>query len=230
MVILYTKTYQAFEREQYFTVITNVDRAVLTYGDTAALIPKFLYLRALSLGKVDVVDSLAVALKHIIIEYPTSEVKPMAQDLLNYISKDRPDLGGGFTTQIQVDTTFISPYVYDANGVHLYLLVVKRQAVKLNAIKVKFSDHNKKYFSLKALTINSVLLDENRYMITIGNFENADEALDYLNITSGDEYVFSDLGSGNYTEAVISMKNYPIFYKDKDVKLYERFYKKEYLK
>ena len=55
------------------------------------------------------------------------------------------DLGGGFTSQPQVDTTFQSPYTYDPNGVHLYLLVVKRQAVKLNAIKVKYSDHNKKY-------------------------------------------------------------------------------------
>ena len=227
---LYSKTYLAFERGQYFTVITNTDRALKTFGDTAELMPKFLYLRALSIGRVDVVDSLAVALKHIITAYPVSEVKPMAQDLLDFISKDRPDLSGGSSSQAQADTALQSPYTYDPNGIHLYLLVVKRQAVKLNAIKVKISDHNKKYFSLKELTINSILLDDSRYMITVGNFENGDEAMDYLNITSGDEYVFSDLGSGNYTEAVISMKNYPIFYKDKDVNLYERFYEMEYLK
>jgi hypothetical protein len=110
------------------------------------------------------------------------------------------------------------------------MLVVKRQAVKLNAMKVKLSDHNKKYFSLKGLTINSVLLDENRYMITVGNFADAKEALAYLKATSGDEYVFSDLGSGNYTETVISMKNYPIFYKDKNVNLYMRFFEIKYLK
>ncbi len=76
---LYSKTYTAFEKGRYFTVIGNTDRALRTYGDTNELIPKFLYLKALSVGKVDVVDSLAVALKQIITDYPTSDVKPLAQ-------------------------------------------------------------------------------------------------------------------------------------------------------
>lgn len=229
LTVLYSKTYVAFERGQYFTVITNADRAMRAYGDTAELMPKMLYLRALSVGKVDVVDSLAVALKDLIVRYPSSDVKPMAQDLLDIISKDRPDLGGGSTSKQQTDSSFSSPYTYDPDGIHLYLIVVKRNAVKLNAIKVKFSDHNKKYFSTRELTINSVLLDDQRYMITIGNFEDADDALDYLQKTSRDPYVFSDLGTGNYTEAVISMKNYPIFYKDKNTSLYKKFFEIEYL-
>ncbi len=228
LTTLYHKTYSAFKVGRYYKVISNSDMAVNLYGDTASLIPKFLYLKALSIGKVDVVDSLAVALKFIVTNYPNSEVKPLAQNLLDYISKDRPDLATG-VSQVQQDTVFQSPYTYDPNGIHLYLLVVKRQAVKLNAMKVKLSDHNKKYYSTKALSINSVLLDETRYMITVGNFESAAIAMKYFNQTSGDEYVFSDLGIGNYSEAVISMKNYPIFYKDKGVNLYLRFFEIEYL-
>ncbi|HSG68716.1 MAG TPA: tetratricopeptide repeat protein, partial [Bacteroidales bacterium] len=75
---LYTRTYQAYDRGQYFTVISNADNALRNYGDTAELIPKFMYLRAVSIGKVDVVDSLAVALKDLIKRFPNSEVKPMA--------------------------------------------------------------------------------------------------------------------------------------------------------
>lgn len=228
---LYSKTYTAFEKGRYFTVIGNTDRALRTYGDTNELIPKFLYLKALSVGKVDVVDSLAVALKQIITDYPTSDVKPLAQDLLNYISKDRPDLGGTSAQAGQQDTlVFTSPYTYEADGIHLYLLVIKRAAVKLNAMKVKISDFNKKYFSIRQLTINSVLLDDKRYMITVGNFENAEDALNYLEDISGDPYVFSDLGSGNYDESIVSMKNYPIFYKEKDVNLYLEFFERNYLK
>jgi tetratricopeptide (TPR) repeat protein len=228
LTILYHKTYSAFENERYFTVISNSDMAVNLYGDTASLIPKFLYLKALSIGKVDVVDSLAVALKFIITNYPNSEVKPLAQNLIDYISKDRPDLGTG-VSQVQQDSVFQSPYTYEPNSIHLYLLVVKRQAVKLNPMKVKISDHNKKYYSLKELSINSVLLDGNHYMITVGNFESAAEALKYFNKISGDAYVFSDLGVGNFSEAVISMKNYPIFYKNKGVNLYLEFFEIEYL-
>ena len=228
LTTLYDKTYSAYKNGRYYTVISNSDMAVNLYGDTANLIPKFLYLKALSVGKVDVVDSLAVALKVIVTNYPNSEVKPLAQNLLDYISKDRPDLATG-VSQVQQDTVFQSPYTYDPNSIHLYLLVVKRQAVKLNAMKVKISDHNKKYYSLRELSINSVLLDENRYMITVGNFESAVKALKYFNQISGDEYVFSDLGIGNFSEAVISMKNYPIFYKDKGVNLYWKFFEIEYL-
>ncbi len=228
---MYSETYRAYERGQYFTVISNADRALSLYGDTADLIPKFMFLRAVSIGKVDVVDSLAVALKDIITNYPNSEIKPQAQDMLDYIAQDRPDLSDGTTAGAEEEEEVISsPYSYEPNSIHLYLLVVKRQAVKLNAIKVRLSDHNKKYFSLKGLTINSVLLDDMHYMITVGNFADADEALDYLELTSGDDYVFAELGTGNYDEAVISMKNYPIFYKDKNMKLYLKFFEIEYLK
>ncbi len=226
---LYTKTYKAFERGQYFTVIGNSDRAVRTYGDTADLIPKFLYLKALSVGKVDVVDSLASVLKLIISDYPGSEVSPMAQDLLNYIAKDRPDLGTGTLTASSEEPELVSPYSYDPDSDHLYLLVVKRVAIKLNAMKVRISDHNKKYYSLRELTINSVLLDDVRYMITVGNFANEEDAMDYYNMITGDAYVFGELGVGNYTETVISMKNYPIFYREKDVDLYNKFFENNYL-
>jgi tetratricopeptide (TPR) repeat protein len=226
---LYNTTYSAFDQGQYFTVIANSEQASRMYGDTADLIPKFLYLKALSVGKVDVVDSMAVVLKKIISDFPDSEVGPMAQNLLNYISKDRPDLAqpsGGPETETPA---FTSPYIYDPDDTHLYLLVVKRHAIKLNALKVRISDHNKKYFSLRQLTINSVLLDDFHYMVTVGNFDNAADALDYYIKTKQNAYVFGELGTGNYTETVIAMKNYPVFYREKDTELYKKFFDINYL-
>ncbi len=229
LAVLYYSTYEAYERGQYFTVIGNADRALRNYGDTVDLIPKFLYLKALSVGKVDVVDSLASILKVIISDYPGSDVSPLAQDLLDYIAKDRPDLGTGSGTESMEEPELVSPYSYEPETDHLYLLVVKRAAIKLNAMKVRISDHNKKYFSIRELTINSVMLDDIRYMITVGNFENEEDAMEYFNMISGDAYVFGELGTGNYTETVISMKNYPIFYREKDVDLYKKFFEKYYL-
>lgn len=227
--VLYTNTYTAFEKGQYFTVIGNTDRAILTYGDSAELIPKFLYLKALSVGKVDVVDSMAVILKVIISDFASSDVSPMAQDLLDYIAKDRPDLATAAMSGKDQEPELVSPYTFDPGSNHLYLLVVKRAAIKLNAMKVRISDHNKRYYSIRNLTVNSVLLDDVRYMITVGNFENAEEAMDYYEMISGDQYVFGELGTGNFTETVISIKNYPIFYREKDVDLYEKFFEKNYL-
>jgi hypothetical protein len=172
---------------------------------------------------------MAVILKVIISEYATSDVSPMAQNLLNYIAKDRPDLGTAATAGKEQEQEIVYPYTYDPAENHLYLLVVKRAAIKLNAMKVRISDHNKKYYSIRNLNVNSVLLDDVRYMITVGNFENAEEAMDYYERISGDAYVFGELGTGNITETVISIKNYPIFYREKDVDLYKSFFDKYYL-
>jgi len=227
--VLYENTYIAYERGQYFTVIGNTDRALLTYGDSADLIPKFLYLKALSVGKVDVVDSMATLLKVIISDYASSDVSSMATELLNYIARDRPDLGTAAMRGESKEPEIVFPFTFDPSENHLYLLVVKRAAIKLNAMKVRISDHNKKYYSIRNLTVNSVLLDDVRYMITVGNFENAEEAMDYYERISGDAYVFGELGTGNFTETVISIKNYPIFYREKDVDLYKKFFEKNYL-
>lgn len=229
LAVLYENTYIAYERGQYFTVIGNTDRAIRTYGDSADLIPKFLYLKALSVGKVDVVDSMAMVLKVILSDYASSDVSNMAAHLLNYIAKDRPDLGTAAMKGKNKEPEVIFPFTYDPSENHLYLLVVKRAAIKLNAMKVRISDHNKKYYSIRNLTVNSVLLDDIRYMITVGNFENAEEAMDYYGKISGDPYVFGELGTGNFTETVISIKNYPIFYREKDVDLYKKFFEQNYL-
>ena len=95
-------------------MISNSDQAQRQYGDSTELMPKFLYLKALSVGKVDVVDSLAAVLKEIIVKYPSSEIAPMAQDLLSYVAKDRPDLGAGMiSSDSEEPPELVSPYSYD---------------------------------------------------------------------------------------------------------------------
>ena len=51
---------------QYFQVIANSDLAFSLYGDTMELAPRFAYLKAISIGKIDVIDSLVAQLKMII--------------------------------------------------------------------------------------------------------------------------------------------------------------------
>ncbi len=230
LAIFYSETYDDYLNERYFDVIDNADLAQIKYSDTASLIPKFQLLKALSIGKVDILDSLVVELKRIIKEYPDSEVKPTALDILNYIVKDNPEFADETTIQpVQAaDTLMKFPYNYDPKATHLYMMLVKKQAVKLNPIKVKISDFNKKYFRLKDLVINSVLLDRNYYLITVGNFDDAQKALNYFNAIGRNRYVFSDLSPGNYEQYVISSDNYPIFYNDKNMDLYSKFFKKYY--
>ncbi len=227
MAAFYSETYNDYINGSYFTVIENADLAIAEFGDSASMIPKFAYLKALSIGHVDIVDSLVSSLKTVINKYPESEVEPLAQNILSYIVKDRPEFGDGDVSQEQ-DSVINFPYTYDPQATHLYVLIVKKQAVKLNPIKVKISDFDQKYFRLVDLSINSVLLDRNQYLITVGNFDDARKAINYYNAISNNRYVFSDLPQGNYEQFVISSENYPVFYKDKDIALYKMFFEKYY--
>jgi hypothetical protein len=226
---LYKNTYEAFTNEQYYMVINYSDNAISTYSDTA-LMPKFEFLRALSIGKIEVVDSLQTALKQLIKKYPQSEVKPLAQDILDHLSGESSVSGKDGSEVSDEDADFISPYIYDPNAIFFYMLIVKEKSVNLNALKVKISDFNKKYYRLEKLTINSILLDRNRYMITVGNFGNMEYAMGYFNTISKDEYVFSSLTPIDYQNFVISTENYPVFYKNKDTGQYSKFFEKNYLK
>lgn len=229
--VLYEDTYLSYKAGQYFQVITKSELALALYGDTIDLAPRFEYLRAVSIGRVDVLDSLVENLKRIILKYPDSEIRTLSQDLLAHIFNDNPDL---------VDEDFIlpgqeakepekpSPYRYNANTQHMFMMVVDSREIRLNPFKVKVSDHNQKYHSLENLAVNSLVLDNQHYIVTVGNFSNASKALDYLMGITLSDYVYADIKKGAFDNFVISAENYPLFFREKDIDDYRKFFDKHY--
>jgi hypothetical protein len=214
-------------------VINNYDIARTKYPSDSALFPKFEYLKALSLGKIEVEDSLVSAMQHIIKKYPTSEVKPLAQKVLDFLAK-RQTQPGNANPSIP-DSTGALPvpaeklYTYNANAVHFFVLIVDDKLVDVNALKIKISDFNTKFFDLDNLQVNSILLDGTKEMITVNNFENAEKALGYYLSINDSKYIFTKLeSSGGYDDFIISSENYPVFYKNRDVKQYKQFFDKNY--
>ena len=230
--ILYEETYKDFEAGQYFQVIAKSNMAFSLYGDTIELAPRFAYLKAISIGKIDVVDSLVSQLKMIITKYPKSDIKTLSQSVLATIIKENPELkdenfilpGEEVTEEAQ------SPYKFNAGSQHMFMIVADSREIRLNPFKVKLSDYNLKYYSIERLNINSLVLDNQHYLITIGNFNNSEKAMDYLNAISASDYVFADLAEGTFYNFVISTENYPIFFKEKDIGGYSKFFDKYYSK
>jgi tetratricopeptide (TPR) repeat protein len=234
--ILYSDTYKDFKAGQYFQVISKSDLAFSLYGDTMALAPNFAYLKAISVGKIDVIDSLVSQLTALIRKYPSSPVKPLAQDILASVVKDNPDVkveSMMLPPEATADTMpeeKESPYKYNPTGQHMFIVVADSKEIRLNPFKVKLSDYNLKYYSIEGLTINSLVLDNEHYLITVGNFNNAQKALDYFNAISQSEYVYADLKEGTFYNFVISTENYPLFFKEKDIGGYSKFFEKNYQK
>jgi tetratricopeptide (TPR) repeat protein len=223
---LYGQTYQAYASKDYYTVVNNSNRALSEYQEPAGMIAKFAYLRALSLARIEVADSLVPNLRKIIAKFPDSEVKPLAKNIIDYYTAPQ-DSTQGVSNEPKVD---VSMYEFNPNDDHLFIMLINKKKVNADATKIRISDFNQKYFSLEKYLVNSILLDENQELISVSNFKGSQPAMDYFNFFGVDDYVMSNLSTGDYRIFVISMKNYPVYYKDKDTDKYLIFFEKNYLK
>jgi tetratricopeptide (TPR) repeat protein len=228
---LYNDTYKAFTKQQYYMVINNGDIARARFRADSVLMPKFDYLRALAIGKIEVVDSLVSSMKKIIADYPKSNVRPMAENVLAFLGPKKTT-GGGTISQDSSSVTPTAPaelYKFDPKAVHFYLLIVNDNLVDVEALKVKLSDYNSKYHDLENLMVNSLVLDNGRQMITVNNFDNNQSAITYILGIRDSKYIFTKLqNAGEYYDFVISVENYPVFYRNKDISQYLRFFEKFY--
>jgi len=228
---LYEKTYKAYEKGQYTMVVYNSEQA-LDVNNEDDLIPKFLYLKAISMAKTDVVDSMTVNLEKLINKYPSSEVTPLAKNILNNLGLYNPDasLSPEELEDKQQMEAAMSMYEIDKNQEHYFIVIVDGSQVNVNAIKTRISDHNRKNHSVKGLNVSSLVLNGANQMITISKFRDAHEAMVYYRNIINDIYVFPENKKDSFTSFVISIDNYPKFYQDKDVDKYLKLFDKEYLK
>lgn len=234
--LLYEETYEAYKNQQYQMVQIYSEEAFESYQEDQDLIPRFEYLYALAIGKTDGHDSLLVHLRDVVTRYPSHDVAPLAQNIIDLLTGKKQMRPAGDTTITFAEVTpedenieEISPYSFEPDVVHFYVLIINAMKVNVNATKVKISDHNIKYHRLNNLSISSVLLDAERQMITVSNFKNKQDALAYYSGIKASEYVFSSINKDDFEHFVVSAENYKIFYQNKDAEQYQRFFAKNYL-
>jgi len=247
---LYEETYQAFNRGQYRIVLLYSNQAIAEYNDKD-LIPRFEYLRAISLGKTVSVDTMVVALNKLVKDNPNHPITPLAKEILQKYDKSKPAIAQTNTgaSNIQIadslnpqaisgpepflqsnDTVVPDIYKLNLNQTHFCIMMVDGNKVNVNATKTRISDFISKSFSAANLSVNAIVLDGGWQMISISSFRNSQAAMDFYNALSQNEYVTSSLNKSDYKQMVISIDNYPIFYREKKYNGYLNFFRKNYLK
>ncbi len=227
----YEQTFDAYKNEEFFRVMLNTNKARNLYPEDVDLLPRFDFLRAIAKGRLETVDSMAVALEAIVKTYPTHPVASPAAAILRNMNKEFnmnievPDLPGD-TASAEAES---SVYVFAENEAHMVMIVAKSESVRIDPLKVRLSDFNNKDFKSAQLIIKSLLLDNDRSLVTIGNFSSSTAALDYANALQLSDYVFGGITRQDISVNPISMVNYPVFYRLKDEAEYEKFRKKHYI-
>jgi hypothetical protein len=100
--------------------------------------------------------------------------------------------------------------------------------MNLNDFKVKLSDFNNQYFSLKNLQMASRILGTNYQVITLQQFSNKKEGMDFMMAIDSDDELFADMNMDITDVFIISAGNYQLLMKEGNVSEYVDFYKKVY--
>ena len=225
----YSKTYDAFEQGQFYRVKMNAERAMQLYESDTAFVPRFAFLHAVAEGRLVSVDTMAFALYNLVRTYPHSSITPYARRVLEDVNNeyhlglvladlDKPE--GGDQPEVKKE----APYVAEPNTEHFVMIVCETRSVRVEPLLVRISDFNKKEHRTRTFNVKSVVLDDARTLITIGNFENQQKATDYVVSMEISDYVVGGIDKTKYKIIPISIKNYPVFYQAKDMDEYTTFY------
>jgi tetratricopeptide (TPR) repeat protein len=226
--VFYQTTYEAFSTGKYDVVKRNKAVAFAKYHDKD-LLGRFEYLNVLAMVKGQSVDTVKAALNRFLIEYDSTRAGEHARGILNYYDeKDRPAGKSTDTTQVQAYVQGI--YEYAEKGAHIFVLVLDGNSININEAKILVADHNQLNHSLKQLSISSILLDQDRHIITVSSFATAADVMDYARIIGTDKKISDILSKGKGEMFAISSANYTKFYKRKNLAEYLSFYKHFYQK
>ncbi|HRY98876.1 MAG TPA: tetratricopeptide repeat protein [Bacteroidales bacterium] len=228
---LYSEAYVAFRSNDHARVLKLAQEARTEYDDRE-LIPRFLFLEALTLGKTRNAGTMKSSLEELVAAYPSHAVTPLARDILNRMN-------GGDSTVVSSDQTLsassgpgspVALYAPDPSAIHLFVMVADIKNTNINALKIRLSDFNQKFFSLEKLTVSSLFLDDTHQMITVSNFKGSSEGIKYYQTVKENAYVNSQLEGSQYEQFIITVGNYPTLYRDKSVDTYMKFFRENYLK
>lgn len=224
---LYTKTYEAYQQGQYYRVKMNADKALELYPSDTALAPRFALLSAISRGRLETVDTMAYALLNVVRTYPTSGIRNYATELLRNIN-DEYHLGldlGNIASAVdnKGPKQLQYPYTREPNAKHFVMIVFDPKKIRVEPLKVRLSDFNKKEFRFKNLEVKNIMLDDKTMLLTLGLFDSEQEAKDYITAMMLSDYLFGGMDKDSFSVVPISTSNYAVFYQEKNLDVYKGF-------
>ena len=222
----YEETYRAYIHKQYVVVIERCTNADSIFNERK-LKPKFDFLKALSIGKSEDLSKFEKALKQVIKDHPNDTVKIESENLLALISNQKKQFS---SEENSTEDNLSELYNFNKEMSHYYILIVPDSSIKINQLKTEVSNFNKKYFRLIELNTENILLDKTMQVIIVKSFNNLTKGLDYLSTIRNNKKIKELASKESSKHFLISVENFPTFYKEKNIAEYQRFFDNNYIK
>ncbi|MDR0811130.1 MAG: tetratricopeptide repeat protein, partial [Paludibacter sp.] len=233
---VYDLTYRAYLQSD-FAVVKNNTATFRAKYPMSSLMPKFLFLNALSVGKTDSARIFERELNDLITLYPQSDVSAMSKDILALIRQGKEAQTGASSgtllamrnTQdsIEANTDVILQFSADKTLKHRLLLVATNNLDSMNRLLFNIATFNFTKFIIKDFDLFVTRPDSAQSILAITNFDSYAEAEWYINSIDKNLEIKTLLDTMTVEPIIISETNYALLETTFTMKDYLQFAKQD---
>jgi tetratricopeptide (TPR) repeat protein len=231
---LYNLTYQAYNKSDFNTVFKHVGYVQKTYPNST-IMPKFMLINALSIGKKNSQEKFKEALTQLIAQYPESDVSAMAKDILALMKQGKESKngtsGGSLLTRREEQTkkemsvlaNDPKKFSSDPLSKHRLLLLSKPNQKAFNQLQYQIASFNFSKFMIKDFDLTIGKIDSTHTALSITNLESLEEAKWYENSIAKDSALSVTFKDMNIKKVIISEENFRLLKQNLSLQEYLAF-------
>jgi hypothetical protein len=190
---IYESTYQAY-RASDFAQVKGTKQYVEENYPLTPLMPRFLFLNAISVAKTDGQEAFIGELRDMVTRYPDNELAAMAKDMLALMGQGAESQAGGEVASLQsrreaeqnaaaMEEDSTITFSNNANEAAVVLLIMPRDEKRLNTVLYEIALYNFSQFMIKDFDLKQTpMFANNESALQVLGFNNLDEAMWYENM------------------------------------------------
>jgi tetratricopeptide (TPR) repeat protein len=219
----YEDAYTAYSGEKFNDAISISNDALKKYPKDQ-LAPKFLLIRAYSVGKINDERTFREELNNLIKLWPGTAESKKAAEIIAFLNQKTPEL------KVEEDKKIAAEiYTADTTLNHVFVLIISDPSFNLNQTSFDVISYNIDNFTNKNYKTVGALVDNKFIQIIVSGFSDFAQALNYYNAFKTEKIVRNPGGAKMIT-FIISDSNLKVLQNDKDPGRYYLFFKDKYLK
>jgi len=216
---IYNLTYQAYNKSDFKTVYKQVAFIKQNFP-LSTLMPKFLFLNALSIGKNETPELFRTSLNDLVTNYPQSDVSAMAKDILALMNQGQKAMTGTSSGSLLArrdentknEINEISPQQFstDKQTKHRILFISSANQASINKLLYNIASYNFSRFLIKDFDLVVNKMDTTQISLSVTNFESYDEAVWYENSIATDSVLTKLMNDFQVQKVIVSEDNYAL--------------------
>jgi len=220
---IYDDAYISYTGENFINAITICDDGLKKYPQDQ-LAPKFLLLRAFSVGRTGDERTFRDELNNLIKVWPETAESKKASEVLSYLNQKTPELKVEEDKKIAIEI-----FTADSTTNHVFALIINDLAFNVNQASFDVISYNIDNFTNKNFKTEATKIENKFILITVSGFSGFAQAIDYYNDFKSEKVIRNTAGAKMMT-FIISDDNLKVLKNDKNPDRYLLFFKEKYLK